>query len=73
MENKEDKGTEYKRRCEQCEYEFQLGDSLYIVDEAVDGPRGIVPLEMPLFFCTDKCLREHFDNGGVEMVSRRIP
>ena len=60
--------------CHHCKHRLELGEDVLTVEEGVIGPRGVVPLQEVLVFCSERCLGEHFD-GGNETVTlpRRVP
>lgn len=35
------------------------------------GPRGFVPLDEKLFFCSEECLRDHFDKVDLGKLPKR--
>lgn len=47
-------------RCTACAQRLELGQDLLSAQHAVLGPRGLVPLEPPLPFCSEKCVSQHF-------------
>lgn len=65
---------EQSQTCSRCRRTIDLGRDVMAVEQGVVGPRGFVPLEDPLLFCGEACLKGHFDDDGdiVEMP-RRIP
>ncbi|MBE7456489.1 MAG: hypothetical protein HS102_08030 [Planctomycetia bacterium] len=60
-------------RCRRCHHLIPEGADVIGVQDGVLGPRGFVPLESHRFFCDENCLRDYFQNGDVEKLSRRIP
>ncbi|QNN23338.1 hypothetical protein HED60_13980 [Planctomycetales bacterium ZRK34] len=61
------------KRCAQCGRILQLGEDVLTVEEGVVGPRGLVPLGDMVFFCSARCLSEHFDDRDRPNLPRRIP
>ena len=58
--------------CTNCRQELHVGVDVLNVEEGVIGTRGVVPLADPLPFCSEACLREHFEEG-VTTLARRTP
>lgn len=53
-----------------------MGKDVLGVQEGVIGPRGFVPLEDMLFFCSDDCSRDYFgkvDLSKLPKVNRKVP
>ncbi len=67
--------TDDPRQCANCRKGIDEGRDLIEVREGVLGMRGFVPLEDELLFCSEKCLREHFDIGRDDLrkYPRRTP
>ena len=70
IENNDD---EQQKKCAQCRCKLAYGEEVISVQEAVIGPRGLVPLDEPLLFCSEDCLSEHLGGGEVTSLPRRIP
>ncbi len=63
-----------KLKCTRCDHEIEIGQELFEVQEGVLGFRGVVPLEMPLVFCSAECVRKHFDNdNNGDYLPKHIP
>ena len=59
--------------CTNCQRVLDLGMDVLTVQEAVLGPRGIVPLGEMLLFCSEACLKDYYDLSDLAEVPRRIP
>ena len=62
--------------CAHCREEIDYGKDVLSVEEGVAGPRGFVPLEEKLFFCSEECLRDYYDKvdlSKLPKVKRRVP
>ena len=60
--------------CTNCRRELDVGNDVWSLHEGVIGTRGVVPLADPEVFCSEACLRAHFDEGeNVATLARRIP
>ena len=46
--------------CEQCKRKQALGFYVGRYQDGVIGPRGFIPLEDALMFCSRRCIREYF-------------
>ena len=68
-----DKQIEKPKQCLCCKRELDLGVDALIFREGVMGPRGIVPLAEPTFFCSEECIAKHFGDHDVTKLQRRIP
>ena len=64
---------EEKYICTACDSEIHLGRDVIRVQEGVMGTKGFVPLSEELYFCTEECLRKHFDDTELIKFDRRIP
>lgn len=62
-------------RCAQCGRELMLGDDCLVIEKAVQGPRGLVPLNELEFFCCESCVSLFYrsDDEAVEELKARIP
>ena len=64
-------------RCSKCQRKIEFGEKAFAVEEGFIGPRGFVALESVMLFCSEKCVRDFFQNGNGsdEMMkqARRIP
>lgn len=64
-------------RCARCRSNIEYGEDLYTVEFGVMGPRGVVPLEAPLVFCSRECVVRHFqdeeDASPLRQQPRRVP
>jgi len=65
-------GDEKTNTCANCQKTLHLGVDVLTVQEAVLGPRGIVPLGEIILFCSERCLLDYFDLSGLEEVQRRV-
>ena len=70
-----DQNDEETLRCRQCDATIQLGEDIRQLVEGVLGPRGFVPLESPLNFCSEACLRGYVSGTDehITKLPRRIP
>ena len=71
-ENKSEKSP----RCENCKGEIRFGSDVISVEKCVSGPRGLIPLDETLTFCSEDCVSAYFDHeptSGLPKVFRRIP
>jgi len=59
--------------CTNCQRTLDLGVDVLTVQEAVLGPRGIVPLGEVLLFCSETCLMDYFDISDLVEVPGRVP
>lgn len=59
--------------CTECRRELDYGADVLSVQEGVIGPRGVVPVDEPLLFCSEECLRAYFDVGETVSMKRKIP
>jgi hypothetical protein len=60
-------------RCASCRRELHHGADVMAAQQGVMGPRGLVPLEDPILFCSEGCLSEYYSGAEVAVVKRRIP
>ena len=63
-------------RCERCHRAIEFGEKAFEFEEGFIGPRGFVPLERTMLFCSEQCLREFLpdeQDANVERIPRRIP
>ncbi len=60
-------------KCLACQRELHLGVDAMAVEQGVIGPRGFVILGKKGFFCDEGCIANHFGNGEVEQLTRRVP
>lgn len=60
-------------RCARCHSSIEYGEDLYTVEFGVMGPRGVVPLEAPLVFCSRECVVAHFRDEDDERPPRQMP
>ena len=63
-------------KCAHCHSELEYGKDCLSVEEGVLGPRGFVALDEKLFFCSEECLGDYFDNTDLSKLpkmQRRIP
>ncbi len=51
-------------QCRRCGREVRLGEDLLILEPAVLGPRGVVPLGGADHFCGEVCLLAHLEGEG---------
>ena len=74
-EFEEDEDTPDKRSssCAQCRRELALGEDILVVQFSVLGARGPVPLDEPLLFCDESCVKRYFSDEPVQKMPRRIP
>lgn len=68
-----EKQIEKPEQCLCCKRELDLGVDALSFREGVIGPRGVVPLAEPEFFCSEECIAKHFGNHDVVKFQRRIP
>ena len=66
-------GDEKINICTNCKRTLDLGVDALTVQEAVLGPRGIIPLGELLLFCSETCLMDYFDLSDLVEVQRRVP
>ncbi len=59
-----------RTNCTSCRRKFEMGVDVLALEEGVIGGRGFVPLEDVLFFCSEKCLRQHLADDGYGMAER---
>lgn len=63
-------------RCARCRSVLAWGEDVFTVETGVCGPRGFVPLEAPLVFCSGDCVIRHFSDGvddEPQQLARRVP
>lgn len=62
-------------KCAQCRRELDYSSDVIEVLQGVIGNKGVVPLNEPLRFCSEECLREYFDyeTGNLPSYPKRIP
>lgn len=62
-------------RCRQCDREMQLGEDAFELEQGVLGPRGFVPLENTVLFCSEACARGFLGgtNEEIKKLPRRVP
>lgn len=72
MEYEEDEDT---IECAECHARIDLGRDLIRLEQGVLGPRGLVPLENAVYFCSESCMQEHVcgNEATVEKRPRRMP
>ena len=62
--------------CTNCSRVIRLGEDTITAERGVIGPRGNVPLDRPLTFCSDDCVSSFFNGTPAEdlpEVLRREP
>ncbi len=62
--------------CAECRKKLELGEDVLTVESGVLGPRGIVPLEEPLVFCSALCMIGQFSGRPSDeptQLPRRVP
>jgi len=64
---------EKKKKCANCRRDLDLGVDVLSVGEGVIGMKGFVPLESPMFFCCEKCLKEYIDLDDLPSMPGRLP
>lgn len=62
-----------QRPCAHCQRQIQLGEDVFALEQGVIGPRGLVPLEKPIWFCDGECAERYFSDEEVVQMPRRIP
>lgn len=63
-------------RCAHCRSNIEYGEDLYTVEFGVMGPRGVVPLDAPLVFCSTDCVIAYFrdeEDHPIRQMPRRVP
>ena len=62
-------------KCTECHRQLDLGKELLTLEEAMVGPRGVVPLADPKVFCSAKCLRQYVNGNehDPQELQRRVP
>jgi len=62
-----------QRLCAHCQRQIQLGEDVLTLRQGVVGPRGLVPLEKPIWFCDGECAARYFSDEEIVQLPRRIP
>jgi len=62
-----------KRVCGHCQRQIQLGEDVFALEQGVIGPRGLVPLERPIWFCDGECAARYFSDEEISRLPRRVP
>jgi len=57
--------------CVKCQRHLELGMDVIELQEGVIGPRGFVPLEDAVLYCSEQCLKDNFNNSAY--TPQRIP
>ena len=63
-------------KCAHCREEIGYGKDILAVEEGVAGPRGFIPLEEKLLFCSEECLRDYYDKvdlSKLPKMNRKVP
>jgi len=61
----------HDRTCTYCRKRLEIGHDMIGVQHGVNGRQRFIPLEEPLLFCSEPCLRRHYDD--VPTLPPRIP
>lgn len=56
-----------ERKCTYCQTDLAIGVKAIEVREGLVSPKRFVPLGEQMLFCSDECIRCHY-NGGDEVV-----
>lgn len=57
-------------RCRNCDRELVQGMDVIRIQRGVLGPRGLVPLEDPEYFCSRTCLEQYCDDEADDALMR---
>jgi len=60
--------------CATCRRKLNEGDDALQLEEAILGSHGVVPLDKPILFCSEQCLKDFFNGSkGRLKMARRVP
>ena len=68
-----DTGGDQHMNCAHCNEELTIGVDIFGVTQGVVGTRGVVPLHEMELFCSERCLRESFDDSSIPKLPRQLP
>lgn len=54
--------------CEQCNRELAIGFYVGQYQDGAIGPRGFIPLDDALLFCSRCCIRDYFDRDKGNLI-----
>lgn len=75
MDFREEPSDDEKKQptCSHCRRQIDLGADALKLESGVYGPRGLVPLKPPRWFCDEHCASGYFCDEEIFQLPRRVP